>query len=103
MTGREMLGWWLTNLVALVLAIAVSPIAFVAAVPAWALAFYRSQRRASAVRRAGLTGFVQQAPRVSDEERERKIAAIRRELGDWGPGLAWLNEVVDARAAGRYE
>jgi hypothetical protein len=91
----------LTSLVALILSLATARWLIVVAAPVWAFGIYRSQRRSRAARRAGLAGFVAQAARVGDEERERKVAAIRRELGDWRPGLRWLEE-VDARAAGRY-
>lgn len=102
LTGLEILVLWLSNLAALILTLAVERWLIVLVAPAWAVALYRSRRRSRAARRAGLSGFVEQAARVGDEERERKVAAIRRELGGWRPGLAWLDE-VDGRAAGRWE
>ena len=87
-------------MVALTLAVSVGGLAVGGASPLWAFLLYRSVRRSRAAGRAGLNGFVEQAARVSDEERERKLAALRIEVGDWRPGLAWLDE-VDRRAAGR--
>jgi hypothetical protein len=101
LTGWEIVVLWLSTLGGLILGLAVAPYLFAVALPAWVVGMYRSLRRSRAARRAGLDGFVSQAAQVGDEERERKVEAIRRELGDWRPGLRWLAE-VDARAAGRY-
>jgi hypothetical protein len=70
-----------------------------AALPVTIVLLYRSIRRARAARRVGLDGFTAQAPRVGDAERHRKVAALRREIGDWKPGLNWLDEFVDAITA----
>jgi hypothetical protein len=100
LTDSELLVFVLANLVALVLGLAAGAWWFALAAPAWPVPVYRSQRRLRAARRVALDGFVEQAPRVEDEERKRKVAALRDELGDWPPGLRWLSD-VDARAGGR--
>ena len=99
LTQREWLVSYLAALAALAALLAGHPVfAAAAGLPPLPLLAYRSQRRVRAARRAGLLGFVQQMAAVPDAERERKVAAIARELGDWPPGGRWLRE-VDRRLA----
>jgi hypothetical protein len=93
----------LSMLVSLVALVALVTGAYVLAVPMFLiLGFlgYRSQRRTNAAHRAGLFGFVTQATPVGNEELTRKVDALHRELGDWRPGIAWLDEVTERQQRG---
>jgi hypothetical protein len=94
----------LSTIAALIALVALLSDAYLVAVLAfliWGFFGYRSQRRFRAANRAGLRGFIAQGSPVGDEELDRKVEAIHRELGDWHPGLTWLEEVAERQRGGR--
>jgi hypothetical protein len=56
----------------------------------------REWRRSKAAKRAGLTGFIQQASsRTTAAEREEKLLRLSRELAGSRSAQRWLHEVED--------
>jgi hypothetical protein len=95
LTQREWLVLYLTVIAAAGAALLAHNVfvAFAVAAPCFLFGVYRSLPRQRATRRAGLVGFVEQLPAVSEAERERKLAAISAELGDGRPAQGWLREL----------
>jgi hypothetical protein len=95
LTHREWLALYIAAIAAVVAAVLTRNV-FVGlgvAAPFWVFCAYRSQPRLRAAKRAGLLGFVQQLPAVSETERARKLDALAEELRDPQHARIWLHEV----------